>query len=338
MKKTNLVAGIVGLSMGKLHLEAAIAYGAKIGGICDADPETLKTIGDAYNIPEEVRFTDYHALVNNPEINVVVLATPDQLHLCMTEEFMAAGKHVLCEKPLALTREDLNGIIAATKKYDRKFMVGQICHFTPAFIKAKDLIDNGTIGEVYYVESEYAHDYAKILHGWRADPNRHGVVGGGCHAVDLLRWYVGDPVEVFAYGVHKLLPEVTYDDTTISVLKFPNNVIGKVFVSTSCKRPYTMRTLIYGTKGTIICDNKSDTMELYVLKKNDISVDKRPIILPVEINNHNAVEEFAVFAHAIENNTPVEMDAVQGAKTVAACLAIVESAKTGKPVVPDYNF
>lgn len=244
----------------------------------------------------------------------------------------------MCEKPLALSREDLEAIIAAANKADTKFMVGQICRFTPAFRKAKEIIDAGTIGDVYFVESEYAHDYAKIMHGWRRDPLRHGVVGGGCHAVDLLRWLVGDPEEVFAYGSHKLLPMVDYDDATISVLKFPNGVIGKVFVSTGCKRPYTMRTLIYGTKGTIICDNTSDHMELYTLIEGDISVNETPEIIPVDINNHNVVHEFEVFAGHIINDTPVAMSALEGAKTVATCHAIVESAKTGKPVKPNYNF
>lgn len=335
-----LVAGVVGLRMGRGHVRAVLEYGAEIGGICDLNPDQLKMVGDEYGIPEEKRTTDWHDLVNNPAINVAIIVTPDQLHYEMVEAFMAAGKHVMCEKPLALTREDLCGIVNTARKYepDLKFMVGQVCHFTPAFIKAKELVESGAIGELYYVESEYAHDYAKILNGWRADPLRHGVVGGGCHAVDLLRWYAGDPIEVFAYGAHKLLPEVAYDDATISVLKFNDGVVGKVFVSTGCKRPYTMRTLLYGTKGTIICDNKSTSMELYTLLPNDISVNPKPEIIPVDPNNHNTTDEFRIFAEAIINETPVEMDAVHGAKTIAACLAIVESAKAGTPIAPNYEF
>ncbi len=338
MKREDLVVGIVGLSMGRHHVEGMVKSGIKIGAICDINEELLNKIGEENGIPQEKRFTDYKDLVNNSEINVVILVTPDQLHRPMTEDFLAAGKHVLCEKPLAITREDLDAIVAATKKTDKKFMVGQICHFTPAFIKAKELLDSGAIGELYYVESEYAHDYHWIMHGWRRDPDRHGVVGGGCHAVDLLRWYAGDPQEVFAYGTHKLLPMCDYNDATIAVLQFPNKVIGKVFVSTGCKRNYTMRTLLYGTKGTIICDNKSDTMELYTVEEDGITVKKEPQIIPIEINHHNTLGEFEVFADHLINDTPVEMDAIQGAKTVAACMAIVESSTTGKPVAPNYNF
>ena len=335
----NLVVGVVGLRMGKMHLRGVVGAGAQVGGICDVNVDTLNAVGDEYQIPMEKRFTDYRHLVNDPAINTVLIVTPDQLHRQMVLEFLAAGKHVMCEKPLALTHDDICAIVSAAKASDRKFMVGQICRFTPAFEKAKQIIDAGTIGELYFVESEYAHDYVNILVGennWRLDPQRHGVVGGGCHAVDLLRWFAGDPEEVCAYGTHKLLPQVPYDDATISILKFPNNVIGKIFVSTGCKRNYTMRTLVYGTKGTIICDNRSDTMQLFTMGENNLA--ETPEILPVELNDHNADKEFRVFADIILNDKPVEMTAEEGAKTVAAALAIVESSETGKPVIPNYNF
>ncbi len=334
-----LVAAVIGLSMGERHVTGVLENkDAELAAICDINPETLKRVGDQFGIPEEKRYTDWHDLLKIEGLNVALVITPDQLHQEMSETFLAAGIHVMCEKPLALSREELNAIVKASDASSAKFMVGQICRFTPAFIKAKELIDSGTIGDVYFVESEYAHDYLKFMFDWRKDPRRHGVVGGGCHAVDLLRWFVGDPTLVFAFGTHKLLPMVDYDDTTVAVLKFPNDVIGKVFVSTGCKRPYTMRTLVYGTKGTIICDNTSDHMLLYTLGPDGEDVNETPEVIPLDINNHNTIREFAVFAEHILNDTPVEMDARQGAKTVAACMAIVESAKTGTPIVPDYEF
>ncbi|MBQ6864709.1 MAG: Gfo/Idh/MocA family oxidoreductase [Clostridia bacterium] len=331
-----LVAANIGMQFGRAHIEGALSFGAEIGAICDLDEQSLQYAGEKYNIPEDKWFTDYHDLLNNPDIDIVTVAIPDQLHKKVSVDFLKAGKHVLCEKPLALTREDICDIVKAAEESDAKFMVGQICRFTPAFVKAKELIDSGVIGEVYFAESEYAHDYMHILKDWRSDPLRHGVIGGGCHAVDLLRWLVGDPTEVMAYGTHKLLPAVAYDDATIAIMKFPNDIIGKVFVSTGCKRDYTMRTVIYGTKGTIICDNTSPVMKLYEIGENEMATEAQDI--PVEVNNHNAAAEFTVFAENIINNTPVLANALEGAKTVEVCLSIVESAKTGKPVQPDYNF
>ena len=337
-----LVVGNIGMKFGMSHVEGAMNYGAEIAAICDCDPENLRFAGERYSIPKDKWVTDYHDIINNPEINVVSVAIPDQQHKQVCCELLAAGKHVLCEKPLALTREDVEEIVKAADESGCKFMVGQICRFTPSFEKAKEIIDAGTIGELYFVESEYAHDYMHIVENkdgsahWRADPNRHGVIGGGCHAVDLLRWLAGDPKEVFAYGTHKLLPTVSYDDATIAIMKFDEDLAGKVFVSTGCKRDYTMRTVIYGTKGTIICDNTSPTMTLFTTDENGDTQD--PQIIELEVNNHNAVKEFEVFADCILNDKPVPTDAREGAKTVEVCRAIVESAETGKIVNPDYKF
>ncbi len=334
--KDKLVVANIGMKFGMCHVEGAMNYGAEIAAICDCDEENLRAAGERYGIPEEKWVTDYMDIVNNKDIDVVTVAIPDQLHKKVSCDLLRAGKHVLCEKPLALTREDVEEIVRVADESGSKFMVGQICRFTPAFEKAKEIIEAGTIGELYFVESEYAHDYMYIIDNWRSDPNRHGVIGGGCHAVDLLRWLAGDPKEVFAYGTHKLLPQVEYDDATIAIMKFDENLAGKVFVSTGCKRDYTMRTVIYGTKGTLICDNTSPTMTLFVVGEDELA--KEPETIEVQVNNHNATKEFEVFADAIINDKPVVTDAREGAKTVAVCLAIVEAAKTGKIVKPNYDF
>ena len=335
MEKKLRVANI-GMKFGMSHVEGAMGYGAEIAAICDSNEENLRFAGERYSSPEEKWYLNYKDLLDSDEIDVVTIAVPDQEHVKMSCEFLRAGKHVLCEKPLALTREELEEIVRVSDESGAKFMVGQICRFTPSFEKAKELIDSGVIGELYFVESEYAHDYMKLCDNWRADPRRHGVIGGGCHAVDLLRWLAGDPKEVFAYGTHKLLPMVPYDDATIAIMKFDDNLAGKVFVSTGCKRDYTMRTVIYGTKGTIICDNTSPTMTLFTVDEEGVTKEAQTI--EVEVNNHNALKEFAVLADAIVNDKPVLTDAREGAKTVEVCLSIVEAATTGKIVEPNYNF
>lgn len=335
MEKKLVVANI-GMKFGMCHVEGAMNYGAEIAAICDCNEENLRFAGERYGIPQDKWVTDYMDIVNNKDIDIVTVAIPDQQHVKVSCDLLRAGKHVLCEKPLALTREDIEEMIRVADESGSKFMVGQICRFTPSFEKTKELIESGTIGDIYFIESEYAHDYMKLCDDWRADPKRHGVIGGGCHAVDLIRWLAGDPVEVFAYGTHRLLPMVPYDDATIAIMKFDENTMGKVFVSTGCKRDYTMRTVIYGTKGTIICDNTSPSLTLF--ETDEEGVTKEPATIPVEVNNHNAAKEFEVFADAIINNKPVITDAREGAKTVEVCLSIVEAATTGKIVKPNYEF
>ena len=339
MKKKILNVGVISCSdMAQSHMLAVKNHEqACLVAVCDVDAEKLREAGDKMGV--EARYTDYRELLRHPGLDAVIIVTPDQLHREMVEESLKAGLHVLCEKPLALLREDLNAIVAAGRASDKKLMVGQICRFTPGFAKAKELIDAGKLGDIYYVESEYAHDYQDILseNGWRSDPNRNGVVGGGCHAVDLLRWVAGDPIEVTAYANHKMLPIVPYDDCTIAILRFENDVIGKVFVSTGCKRAYTMRSSFYGTKGTVVCDNTSPSITFYnSQEENPAELEEREI--EVDIANHNTFGEFRAFADAILNDKPIPTDALQGAKTIAACMAIVDSANERRTIAPDYNF
>ena len=350
MDKKILNVGVISCSsMAEGHMKGVIAHPqAKLVAVCDIDLEKAKTVAERRGVDRV--YQDYKELLAQPDIDAVIIVTPDHLHREMAIDALEAGKHVLCEKPLALNRDDLNAIAAAVKKSDKKFMVGQICRYTPAFKAAKEIIDRGEIGDLMFVESEYAHDYEKILKpgNWRWDPLRNGVVGGGCHAVDLLRWVAGDPEEVQAYSNHKIFdPALPYDDTTIAIMKFPNNVIGKVFVSVACKREYTMRSLFYGTKGTIICDNQSNKFQLFRSSINGHDEpavhptklnSEIPVEIPVAINNHNAAAEFDEFANIILNDKEVTTTVYEGAKTVAACFAIVEAAETGKVVAPDYNF
>lgn len=81
--------------------------------------------------------------------------------------------------------------------------------------------------------------------------------------MDFARWIAGDPYEVMAYSNHKMLKNFPTDDCTVAIMRFPNDVIGKVFVSTGCKRDYTMRSVFYGSKGTIITDNTSPHMTVF---------------------------------------------------------------------------
>ena len=330
---------VIGASgMGRAHMQGLRDNkNTVLTAICDVNPKMLDECRELY--PDVRQYTDYRDLLASPDVDAVIIVVPDQQHREISVAALAAGKHVLCEKPLALTLEDCRAIIDAAQKSDRKFMVGQICRYTPGFVLAKQFIERGEIGELFFVESEYAHDYSKLpgnYKNWRLDPLRHGVLGGGCHAVDLLRWIAGNPYEVAAFANRKMLTTWPTDDCTIAIMKFPNDVIGKVFVSTGCKRNYTMRSVFYGSKGTIITDNTSTSMQLF---KTDSEYGFTvPTLYPISVNNHNAAGEIASFTESILNDTPVTTDAFEGACTVAAALAAVRASKSGQVEKIDYSF
>ncbi|NSW92876.1 MAG: Gfo/Idh/MocA family oxidoreductase [Firmicutes bacterium] len=319
----------------------------ELRAVCDIDAEKAKQAAADFEI--ESYYVDYRQMLERPDIDVVIVATPDQLHAEQTVKSLEAGKHVLCEKPMALTLGECRVMIEASERSGKKLMIGQICRYAPAFKLAKKLIDEGQIGELFYVESEYAHDYTEIpgVGNWRKDPVklRHPFLGGGCHAVDLLRWIAGDPLEVTAYANRKVLKDWPVDDCTVAIMRFPLDVIGKVFVSIGCKRNYTMRSAFYGDKGTIIADNTSPYITIYkksISKEgrvfHDIREQEIGLIYPVPISTHNTFGEIEEFADIILNGKSVLTDGKQGAATVAVCLAVVESVEKGSKVKVDYKF
>jgi len=328
-----LGAGVIGLGMGAGHISAYENNpNVEVKAVCDTRLELAKQVARDHHI--DLATADYRELVGREDIDIISVATPDHLHREHTVAALEAGKHVLCEKPMALTLEDCEAMIEAANANHRQLMVGQVCRFAPGFRLAKKLVERGEIGELFFVESEYAHNYEKIpgVGGWRADPKikREPVIGGGCHAVDLLRWIAGECLEVSAYSNHKGLSRWPVDDCTIAAMKFENNVIGKVFVSIGCHRPYTMRSVFYGTKGTIICDNTTPSVKLYTV---DIAEATDFITIPVSIASHDVSAEVEELVDALLSDKPVETDGFEGAKTIATCLAIVESARLGgKPV------
>ncbi|MBP3592778.1 MAG: Gfo/Idh/MocA family oxidoreductase [Clostridia bacterium] len=346
MKKIRMA--VIGLkTFGKnAHVKAIVANeNAELVAVCDIVEEIAKKVADEYGVDY---YLDYKELLKREDLDAITIATPDQVHREIAVAAMEAGKDVLCEKPLALSVADCKAIIEASKTYGRKLMVGQICRLAPSFILAKELIDRGEIGEIFFIESEYAHDYAKkVGPNWRFDPTspRHPVTGGACHAMDLMRWIAGDPIEAFAYGNKKMLAACPTDDCVIAVMKFPNDVIGKMFTSIGCKRRYTMRTCIYGSKGTIIVDNTSADLSLF---KSEVagsemfapSIEHQAleIKIPVRAVKHNIHDEMRDFINCILNDTDPLTDGIEGAKTVAACCAIVESTETGEKAKPDYSF
>ena len=340
MSKINVA--VVGLGTGRRYLAALGELScARLVAICDVDGEKLNRYTAEYGVRG---YTDYATMLESETLDAVCVCTPDHLHRDMVLAAFAKGLHVMCEKPLALHATECEDMIRAARESGCHLSVGQVCRFTPAFVKAKEIVDAGLIGELSFVESEYAHDYSHMGACWRSDPAvmRHGVTGGGCHAVDLLRFIAGNPTEAFAYANKKTLTDWPCDDTAIGVLKFPNNVIGKVFVSTGCKRSYTMRTLLYGTKGTIVVDNLSSTMSLFLEKVGDadtlVGTKMKDIELKIPVTpiKHNVREELKVFFDVLTDGKENTIKGEEGAATVAVCEALIRSAASGKPEAITY--
>lgn len=347
-----LGAAVIGVSLegiGNSHSRAVVGNeNTELIAICEINEEWAKDRSKLYGVPY---CTDYHDLLDRNDIDIAIVCVPDHIHADVVCDFLKAGKHVLCEKPLALSSADCIRMLDAEKTSKGKLMVGQVCRKAPVFMKAKEIVDAGTIGELTYIESEYSHNYSHMPIHWRNsyEHPRHGFIGGACHSVDLLRWFAGNPTEVFAYANHKLLgPEYgPCDDTMCSLMKFPNDIIGRVFLSIGCQSPGTsIRTLLYGTKGTLIMSNADRYITMHLnnfdfenrdkICPNSDELYNNAILIPVALGSHNTAGELEEFVDVIVNNKDVAITAREGADTVAVCEAAVISSQTGKPETVKY--
>ena len=323
----SLGAAVVGL--GYAGLKHALAYRKhpklKLRGVVTSRPERLAEAGIG-DVPAVT--PDIDELLKDPGIHVVSICTPDIFHAEQVERALAAGKHVLCEKPLAPSIEECRRILAAAKSAGTMVMTGQILRFAPQFESIHKLVREGELGELFFAEADYLHDLSPFLGGWRSDPRHRPslTLGGGCHPVDLLRWLAGEVVEVHAYANRKVLTGFAYPhDCILMSLKFASGCIGKVLVSGGCKRPYSLNLSVYGKAGTI----QNDKM---FLSKIEHLTDWMSLPLPVEEEYPYYYEEIDHFLHCIESGERPRVDVVEGAKSVAVCLAAERSIERGSPV------
>ncbi len=146
--------GIVGLRMGYGHFQQCKDLpDADLVAVCDIDAELVEKTQKEFEMP--VATTDFDELVASDEVDIVSVTTPDYLHMEQTIKAFEAGKHVLVEKPMACTIEECQEMVDAARKHGKKLMVAQVCRFHKFFEDAHKWAFDGTLGEMYFVETSY---------------------------------------------------------------------------------------------------------------------------------------------------------------------------------------
>jgi len=330
MNSERLGIAVIGLHMGRSHFLAAMEHPqAELVGLCDTDEELLASQQAAYGVPFAT--TDWRELLERDDVHIASVCAPDHFHHEMTVALLRAGKHVIVEKPMARTIEECAEMVQVAREENLKLMVAHVCRFYSFFQSAKQWSEDGTLGEVYYVETSYLHNYEDIpgAGGWRYDPEkRHPLVGGGCHAIDLARWICGDAEEVHAYGNHYNIPQQKWEDLITINVRFRSGAVGRILNSSGCQRPYNIDLQVWGTKGTLQGDNTRETA-LLSLRAVDR---KRWVELPKASMAKAVAGELGHFIDCVLNDRTPLIDGVDGAKTVALAWAAIEAMATGQPV------
>ncbi len=318
---------------------------------CVANPES-KLVALADPIQDRVEelstkfgskaYTDYKEMLKQPDIEAVIVAGPNSLHAQQSIDALSAGKHVLCEKPMATNREDARAMMDAAKKAGKYLMIGLNQRLMPPHVKAKKILQSGVLGNVLAFRTAFKHPGPE---GWSVDAGKSwffkkgqafmGVTGDlGVHKADLLRWLLGQEfVEVsgFVSTLDKRDGEgalIDLDDNALLTLKTDKGVIGSMILSWTNYGAEENYTVLYCQKGVlslgtdptygVIVDYRNGEKELH--KVGEMSTNIKQVASGI----------IDAFTQSIATKTPPEIDGMEGYRSLDVILSAMEAAKSGE--------
>lgn len=276
--------------------------------------------------------SDADAMLARDDIDIVVVSTPHDEHTRYVVAAAQAGKHVIVEKPLALTIEEVRAQQAAVREAGVLSLVGFVLHWNPLLMNIDQLIAQEAFGNIFMVEVDYLHRIWRGPQEWLGTAKQGGtsMLAGGCHGVDALRWFArSEAVEVSAYEVKTENPN-EYPGTTTAIVRFESGAIGR---STSCfdaKMPYVFHIGVYGTEGSVR-NNQVYAPKLFPGQNGFMTM---PCVLPDsgDVAHHPFQGECAHLLDCIESGARPFPDIDNAAKTMEICIAADRSAAGGHPV------
>lgn len=322
-----LRAGVIGLGVGEAHAAAYAAHpDCDLAAVCDLDPARLDQVHASH--PEARAAGDPAEILTDPGIDVVSIASYDDAHFEQVRTALEHGKHVFVEKPICLHADEARELRRlAEARPDVKLSSNLVLRGSPRFRELKRLVDDGRLGELFYVESAY--DYgrlSKITEGWRGDlPFYSVVLGGGVHVVDLLLWLTGRQVTGVTARGNRIATRGTkfrFDDLVVATLEFEGGLLGTVTANFGSVMPHFHELKLFGTEATFVNglpDATLHTRDGSVLVDAPYpGVDKGDLVGPF------------VDAVLAGSEPPIPADEVFAAMSV--CFAIDEAARTREAV------
>lgn len=227
----------------------------KVKTCCDLNPAILAGIKNDY--PDAMGTENADEIINDPEIDAVVIATPAPTHFALAKKMLQAKKHLFVEKPLTLNIAEAAELIVLAKKVDRKLMVGHLLLYHPAVTKLKQLIADGELGEIYYI-------YTQRLNLGKIRSTENVWWSLAPHDVSVILYLLGQPVAVSAVGSAFIQPRI--QDVVFSSLKFEGGQLAQIHVSW-LDPTKTRRTIIVGSKKMAIFDEMESRNTLRLFDK-----------------------------------------------------------------------
>ena len=306
-----------------------------LSAVCEIDKKKLNQINkNSINI-----YSDYKSMLENDDIDVISVCTPNYLHTQMTIDALNAGKHVICEKPMALSIKDCEKMIEASRRNNRYLFVVKQNRYNPPVNAVKELLNNNRIGKIINISVNCYWNRNKEYYSssdWKGIRSKDGgaLFTQFSHFVDLMYWFVGPVKSVYALSSNFIHPEIEIEDTGTVSLKFANGAIGTInFTNCAYGKNMEGSITIFGEKGTIkIGGEYLNTLEYQNIENfkirnlpkgsdsNDYGTYKG------SMSNHDKVYENVV--DVLNKNGDIKVDGIEGMQTVKIVEYVYKSIKT----------
>lgn len=269
-------------------------------------------------------YTDYKELIDKEKPDFIISALPTYLHEEVAVYALNQGIHVLSEKPMALTQNGCDRMMAAAKKNNKKLMIGQSARFSPVYIKLKEYVQKETFGKVCRYEfSRYSQTPTWTWNNWILDP----ALSGGCvmdmhiHDVDLINWIFGKPKSVYAIGTEKKLPL----ENVMTIYNYDDFLVtGSADWSMPQKFPFCARSITNFERATAVITDGS----LTVYTDTEVIVPE----ISSESNHYSEIKAFVEML--IGEKSCDDITTVESVRdSVCIALAEIESVKSGKEIM-----
>jgi predicted dehydrogenase len=257
-------------------------------------------------------YNDLDAMLSDASIHVVSICSYPHDHAAHAIAAAKAGKHLIIEKPLALSWEDCQKIRDAVHKAKVKTCVCFECRFSSQFRTVKAIIDKGLLGKIHYGEVDYYHGigpwYGQFRWNTKKESGGSSLLSAGCHALDALLFCMGEDVEVASsYSTHSANKEFAryeYPTTSVTILKFKDGRVGKVASVIDCLQPYYFHVHLVGSEGSLL-DNKIYSTHFGGLDKSRWSELSMKLLDSGDVSDHPYQLQFQTFFDALDQG--VEM-------------------------------
>jgi predicted dehydrogenase len=339
--------GILGLGEGRSTMSAAMQSSKwELRMICDRNEDLCRQRADEFKMYNYT--TNYQDMLDNADIDVIAIYTPDHLHAQHVKQALLHNKHVVCTKPFIDNLADANELLELAAKTGKKIFVGQSSRFfEPAKRQRKDF-EAGLIGELITVESHYHADHRWFLEKpWALESSFKWLYGGLSHPVDFIRWYLPGIEEVMGYGMissNGKIAGLKNHDTMHFIFKAADGRIARVSgcytgPTQPAQRDSGMSVILRGTTGASQADYHElryaitdKTGEEKIVQWGDSTI---KYYFRFEGQSHHAGEYqnyLEYFADSIEQGFTAYPDIKEGIGTVALLQAMDQALKTGMPV------